>query len=239
MLLLSKGRTCYFGPTVKVGNHFGNIGYPIPTNVNPAEFILDIVSTDFSRDEEDDIYGDKDNSSQPARTATERLEYILKSWQESEQARVEDTQAARPPDGQDAEAKMKLLVEDAASSRPTWYRIVFALLHRSFIKSNRDVVAYGIRIAMYLGLAIMMGTVWLRLHVSQEYIQPFINAIVSLTHVHMNKRITNIHTSFSVRLLCPLWRSPMYQLTSRIAQHSSKNVPMDYMERLPSSFRIS
>jgi hypothetical protein len=25
-----------------------------------------------------------------------------------------------------------------------------------------------------------MGTVWLRLHPSQEYIQPFINAIVSL-----------------------------------------------------------
>lgn len=25
----------------------------------------------------------------------------------------------------------------------------------------------------------MMGTVWLRLHPSQDYIQPFINAIVS------------------------------------------------------------
>lgn len=25
----------------------------------------------------------------------------------------------------------------------------------------------------------MMGTVWLRLHTEQEYIQPFINAIVS------------------------------------------------------------
>jgi hypothetical protein len=154
-------------------------------NVNPAEFILDIVSTDFSRDEEDGIYGKKRNPSQPTRTATERLEYILKSWQESEQARIKDTQAAHPLDGQDAEMKMKLLAEDVASSQPAWYLIVFALLHRSFIKSNRDVVAYGIRIAMYLGLAIMMGTVWLRLHESQEYIQPFINAIVSLTLIHL------------------------------------------------------
>lgn len=156
-------------------------------NVNPAEFILDIVSTDFSRDEEDGIYGEKSNSGQPARTANERLEYILKKWQESGQVRVEDTHAAHPPGGQDANAKMKLLVEDVASSRPAWYRIVFALLHRSFIKSNRDVVAYGIRIAMYLGLAIMMGTVWLRLQESQEYIQPFINAIVSWTPVHINE----------------------------------------------------
>jgi hypothetical protein len=72
---------------------------------------------------------------------------------------------------------------------------VFSLLHRLFIKSYRDVVAYGIRVVMYLGswnnatyyflcwcdlgLAIMMGTVWLRLGTSQENIQPFINAIVS------------------------------------------------------------
>lgn len=32
---------------------------------------------------------------------------------------------------------------------------------------------------IYTGLAIMMGTVWLRLDTSQKYIQPFINAIVS------------------------------------------------------------
>jgi hypothetical protein len=34
----------------------------------------------------------------------------------------------------------------------------------------------------------MMGTVWLRLHPSQEYIQPFVNAIVRslLDHHPMN-----------------------------------------------------
>lgn len=206
-------------------------------NVNPAEFILDIVSTDFSRDEEDGIYGERTNSNQPTRTATERLDYIQKGWQESEQARITDTKAAHPPDGQDAEMKMKLLVEDVASSRPAWYRIVFALLHRSFIKSNRDVVAYGIRIAMYLGLAIMMGTVWLRLHESQEYIQPFINAIVGfhLIYLQINSRsLIFTFSSSSVQPLCPSWQWRMYQLTSKIAQHSSKNVPMDYTEQLPS-----
>lgn len=29
----------------------------------------------------------------------------------------------------------------------------------------------------------MMGTVWLRLHPSQEYIQPFVNAIVSICYM--------------------------------------------------------
>lgn len=31
-------------------------------------------------------------------------------------------------------------------------KIIMTLLHRSFIKSYRDVVAYGIRIVMYLGV---------------------------------------------------------------------------------------
>lgn len=51
------------------------------------------------------------------------------------------------------------------------------LLHRSWIKSYRDIMVYGIRIAMYLGLAIMMGTVFLRFKADQIYVQPYMNAI--------------------------------------------------------------
>lgn len=56
---------------------------------------------------------------------------------------------------------------------------VSTLLHRAFIKSYRDIVTYWIRLAMYMGLAMMMGTVWLRLETDQQSIQPFVNAIVS------------------------------------------------------------
>ncbi|KAK6438691.1 hypothetical protein LTR95_005110 [Oleoguttula sp. CCFEE 5521] len=55
--------------------------------------------------------------------------------------------------------------------------IVITQIHRSFIKSYRDIIAYGIRIAMYMGLAVMMGTIWLRLNPNQGNIQSFINAI--------------------------------------------------------------
>jgi len=51
------------------------------------------------------------------------------------------------------------------------------LLSRSWIKAYRDIVAYWIRIIMYLGLAILMGTVFLRLHRTQTDIQPYINAL--------------------------------------------------------------
>ena len=58
-----------------------------------------------------------------------------------------------------------------------FFSTTLTLFHRMFIKSYRDVIAYGVRLAMYMGLAVMMGTVWLRLSSAQESIQPFINAI--------------------------------------------------------------
>lgn len=124
-----------------------------------------------------------------------------------------------------------LLADNATSSRTGGISIVMALIHRSFIKSNRDVVAYGIRIVMYLGLAIMMGTVWLRLHTDQEYIQPFINAIVSFgNYFSQSFTATYPGSSFSARLSCHLWPSLMCPRISKIAQCLSKNEEMDFME---------
>lgn len=209
-------------------------------NVNPAEFILDIVSTDFSRDDESAADGEK--STQPTRTATERLQYIQNSWQELEQARITDTHGADQSDGEYDNSDKKQIAEAAASSQPAFYRIVLVLLHRSFIKANRDVIAYGVRVAMYLGLAIMMGTVWLRLHESQEYIQPFINAIVSYPAIYLKCvskfRFTNIHTSSSsARLSCPSWQLHMYQPTWKTARYLSRNGQTVYTEQLPSLLR--
>ncbi|KAJ6008205.1 hypothetical protein N7540_012181 [Penicillium herquei] len=158
LLLLSAGRTCYFGPVSNVDGHFGDIGHPIPTNTNPAEYLLDIVSSDFSTSKED---------------AGDRVEKIQNSWTESMEAANLGRQLS---ERLHAESQTEQVTADELA-RPGAAKIITALLHRSWIKSYRDVVAYGIRIVMYMGLSIMMGTVWLRLHPSQEYIQPFINAI--------------------------------------------------------------
>ncbi|KAH3952835.1 hypothetical protein HBH70_032440 [Parastagonospora nodorum] len=51
------------------------------------------------------------------------------------------------------------------------------LIHRSLIKSHRDVIAYALRLGMYLCLALLMGTVWLRLPPTQANIPAFTAAI--------------------------------------------------------------
>ncbi|RAL67085.1 hypothetical protein DID88_007865 [Monilinia fructigena] len=155
LLLLSGGKSHYFGPVSEVNQHFESIGYPIPFHMNASEYLLDLMNTDFAANQAE---------------AQKKLLQIQESWQASFTCRqlgdkIQHTlQNTRP-----------LPVTD--SSRTGFLNILTTLVHRAFIKSYRDVVAYGIRIAMYMGLAIMMGTVWLRLKTDQSDIQPFINAI--------------------------------------------------------------
>ncbi|KAI4213877.1 MAG: hypothetical protein LQ351_003572 [Letrouitia transgressa] len=158
LLLLSSGLTCYFGPVDSVKDYMTARGSPVPLFINPAEFLLDLTSTDFSRHDEN------------AMTDIQRL---IKDWQTSAGAEVLRAAIASPPALKESATAL------AGSARRTnASTLVLTLLHRSFIKSYRDIVAYGIRFVMYIGLAVMMGTVWLRLPETQSSIGPFTNAIV-------------------------------------------------------------
>ena len=44
MLLSPHGRTAYFGPRSGVIQHFENCGLSVPLHVNPAEWLLDLVT---------------------------------------------------------------------------------------------------------------------------------------------------------------------------------------------------
>ncbi|KAF1851047.1 ATP-binding cassette transporter-like protein [Cucurbitaria berberidis CBS 394.84] len=160
LMLLSCGKVAYNGPVSEVKDYFESLGYNMPLYTNPAEFIIQLVNTDFSRD---------------TSKSAQQLEHLHTSWSKSQQAAILSQKI------HEAVQKPAQLVatSDVASHHDSAnpFLIPFTLIHRSFIKSYRDVVVYGIRIAMYMGLAIMMGTVWLRLTPSQTNIQAFINAI--------------------------------------------------------------
>ncbi|KAK3990250.1 ABC transporter G family member 15 [Cladorrhinum sp. PSN332] len=166
VLLLSKGKTHYFGDVSGVTEHYEGLGVQVPMHINIAEWLLQMVSTDFAQDKEG---------------AEKRLEEKSKVWEGSERGRelrrvVEGVERDNGEKG----AKLDRVDEEvlvAKGKKPGVLSVVATLVHRSFVKSYRDVVVYGIRLAMYTGLAVMMGTVWLRLPPAQESIQPFINSI--------------------------------------------------------------
>jgi ABC-type multidrug transport system ATPase subunit/ABC-type multidrug transport system permease subunit len=173
LLLLSGGKTCYFGPTTEIKTYFDSIGFLMPAQMNPAEFAIDLTNIDFAEDRE---------------AARQKLERVQTAWIESVAANSSSVEKGKPTEAVNSQLRVKN-VENAKN-----VSIPFILLHRSFIKSYRDVFAYGVRLAMYMGmflsiqvfalyltvlqgLAVMMGTVWLRLQADQASIQSFINAI--------------------------------------------------------------
>ncbi|KAL8816231.1 MAG: hypothetical protein Q9223_004726 [Gallowayella weberi] len=157
LLLLSAGQTCYFGSVSSTRAYMEARGSPIPPYVNPAEFLLDFTSSDFADDSHE---------------ANANIARLHADWRGSADAET----LASSIDLSTAEKPDPALLK-GSKFHASLFTIILALLHRSFIKSYRDVVAYGIRFAMYIGLAIMMGTVWLRLPETQSSIGPFTNAI--------------------------------------------------------------
>ena len=160
LLLLSRGKTCYFGDRVNLASYFAGISCPIPIYVNPAEAVLEFVNDDFASLDE---------------ASTKRLHDIFEAWERKQQAEKESNAGiASTVGGHDTLQRSSF---QSNSQRPNVVVLSTVLLHRNFIKSYRDVLLFGVRAAMYVGLAIMSGTVWLRLGYVQSSIQPFINSL--------------------------------------------------------------
>ena len=147
---------------MKAREYFGALGYEMPLEINPAEYLLDLINTDFVR------VGDDSKA---------RLEHIHREWECSQRSLAIKEEIGTVMSHADESQKHDFNTSRSANQKQNAFMIPLVLLQRSWIKSYRDVVAYGIRIFMYLGLAILMGTVFLRLHTNQADIQPFINAI--------------------------------------------------------------
>ncbi|KAH9903561.1 P-loop containing nucleoside triphosphate hydrolase protein [Xylariomycetidae sp. FL2044] len=175
LLLMSAGKTHYFGGVDTVSPYYAQCGYPVPAHTNPAEFLLETVNTDFG--------SSPDHPQQlQQQQQVQLVDWLQGAWENSGlrvqiASAIAHVERKRKDEENEGGNDGGELVISAARTKPSSTSLVLTLLHRSFVKSYRDVVAYGIRIAMYTGLAIMMGTVWLRLDTDQSSIQPFINGI--------------------------------------------------------------
>jgi ABC-type multidrug transport system ATPase subunit len=161
LLLLSEGMPCFSGKTRDVKSYFDDIGFPMPNLTNPADFLLRISSIDFERDTD---------------AARARLGNIHEAWKSN--PKPASTTASSLKDLATLPDDDYYSTIEAGSGFGRFINITWTLLHRSWIKSYRDLLVYGLRFGMYLGLAIMMGTVWLRLPPTQASLQPYANCIL-------------------------------------------------------------
>jgi hypothetical protein len=122
--LLARGQMCYGGPREELAGYFESIGLEMPLQTNPAEWILELVDTDFAADKP---------------SAMARLANITAAWKQ------------RQGDGRDIVTTEKGHLELDSTPARTSFLQPWYILHRNFIKSYRDLVAYWVRVVMYLG----------------------------------------------------------------------------------------
>lgn len=134
LLLLSQGKTCYFGPVIEMSGYLANIGINMPAYTNPAEFVLDITNADFDTSDESSL-----GHVEP------RAELLQSAWA----TRQHDASAMSDGSGHQAPEVHRDQVH--TPSRVSSMSLLVPLLHRAFIKSYRDVFTYGVRYAMYIG----------------------------------------------------------------------------------------
>ena len=159
VLLLSRGQQLYYGTTKNIELYFSKTDFPIPTAYNPADHILDISNVDFHED--------------PG-TGLEHIAKLSHIWTSSSESALMHGEMKKEQEGSHRTSSTN---RRSSSQAIDLANSTVILLNRSGLKAIRDPLAYGVRFIMYLGLAIMMGTVWLRLSPDQDHINEFITAL--------------------------------------------------------------
>ncbi|KAL5524718.1 hypothetical protein ACEPAF_9863 [Sanghuangporus sanghuang] len=156
LLLLAQGRTVYFGPIDLLSKYLDKgLSHPVPLHANPADHALDVTSTDFIRDAA--------QREMRARELAERWE----TYAQVHQAEYIPHLTAKIERGVAIAKKLQNPVgEERRSVLGNLHRGIhqtFILMERNAINYSRNLLAYGVRIGMYLGMGVLLATVWVNL----------------------------------------------------------------------------
>ncbi|KAM0751869.1 P-loop containing nucleoside triphosphate hydrolase protein [Meredithblackwellia eburnea MCA 4105] len=150
-LFLSKGSVVYFGSTQSIPTFFQDAGYPVPEHANPADWAMSCINTDF-------------NSTEAEKTTNEARFHAIQTAFHSHAPLLATPRTERHESdysSKSGDPELGSIPSARTSSNPIYVTLV--LLHRSFLNYIRNLLAYGIRLGMYMGMAIMIATIWIRL----------------------------------------------------------------------------
>ncbi|KAG1690166.1 hypothetical protein DVH05_028714 [Phytophthora capsici] len=134
VVVLSAGQTVYCGPRSKMIPHFASTGYDCPQYMNPAEYFISLVNTDFD-----------DHAEVPKLVYT----YSKSDTNKQIQERISRDRAT-----------LKHL-PDIRKRPPSALRQFGVLMYRNTLNNIRNPGIYWIRLFMYFCLSFMVGTMYL------------------------------------------------------------------------------
>lgn len=154
LVLLSNGSLVYAGPAGDDAiAYFDSIGYKVPEHVNPAEYFADLISVDYSSPEREDI-------------TRQKLASLVKAFAhegaENSDAIIDD---------KTEEDESNALVAVSPGPKIGWWSQFRFLLNRAWLQATRDGPTNKVRASMSISSAIIFGSIFWRMGLSQTSIQ--------------------------------------------------------------------
>lgn len=142
LCILSQGKTVYSYKVDKVLEYFGQLGYTVPENVNPADYLIDITAVDI-------------RTTQAEQESSKRLVKFVNNWQNYEKTIINDN------------IEMEKGIPMASSVNPAnsqhkapFWRELTVLTRRTFLLSIRDSVTLLSMVCEALFMGIICGWVF-------------------------------------------------------------------------------
>ena len=150
LYLLAGGRCAYFGPMKSARAWFDAAGYTIPSDVNAAEYLIDLVSVDVT-------------SAETATASEKRVADIVEKMR-------------KDPPAQGKGGAQRRTSIDAGAMAITGKRIGFwgqfpLLLRRSWRQVTRDRATNKVRLMTSLNSAVVFGSIFWKMSLAQTAIQ--------------------------------------------------------------------
>lgn len=156
IVLLTEGALVYAGPAREEPlEYFSKFGYHCPAHVNPAEFLADLISIDYS-------------SSQSVYSSQKRIDGLVESFSQQTSAVLYATPLVRRETSKNS---MNFRTKTTVRKKGGWWRQFWLLLKRAWMQASRDGPTNKVRARMSIASAIIFGSVFWRMGRSQTSIQ--------------------------------------------------------------------
>jgi ATP-binding cassette, subfamily G (WHITE), eye pigment precursor transporter len=175
LLLLAKGKVAYFGDAQQATHHFESLGYPMPDQYNPADFLIDAVTEEAS---------DSMHKKKTKEEDTKRIETILSAY--------EKVEVEIPP--LENELRMKKL-KKVSSYSTNWFNELFVLFLRAMLNNLRDRMLTFARLFQVLTMGLVVGFLYLQVSNNQKSIQDKIGAMY---FIMLNQTMGSLFNAVSV-----------------------------------------
>ncbi|RHZ87767.1 hypothetical protein Glove_30g36 [Diversispora epigaea] len=155
LLILGSGKPLYFGERETALTYLDELGYACPAYANPADHFLNLVNSDFMKDRSE---------------AEDYIQNFTQLYKDSAYKAETDSQITNLLESTKNEED-KISAKNKSGYPRNFFSQTYIIMKRSTLNASRNILVFWIRVAMYVTLALLMGSTWWKVGLDQKNIQ--------------------------------------------------------------------